>query len=93
LGIDYRNIDETIEASVKTLIRWGKLPAMDSQITLPAVAVIATELLAFKPNGQIGGGELIQWLITRHGWKYCPTRAVRAAELLQVQRIACNLKV
>jgi hypothetical protein len=83
LGMEFRSTDETIQASVRTLIKFGKLPAMESQLSPVAVAAIARELHEWAPSGVVGGGELISWLIARSSYQLCPTRAVRDAELLQ----------
>jgi hypothetical protein len=68
---------------VRTLIKYGKLPAMESQLSPVALAEIARELHEWAPAGVIGAGELISWLIVRSSYQLCPTRAVRDAELLQ----------
>jgi hypothetical protein len=81
--MEFRSTDETIQASVRTLIKFGKLPAMESQLSPVAAAAIARELHEWAPSGVIGGGELISWLIVRSSYQQCPTRAVRDAELLQ----------
>ncbi len=83
LGMEFRSTDETLQASVRTLVKFGKLPAMESQLSPVAVAQIARELHDAVPGGVIGGGDLLSWLIERSQHQLCPTRAVRDAELLQ----------
>ncbi len=83
LEMEFRTVDETILSSVKTLIKWGRLPAMTSLLSPLALAQVARELNAALPAGVAGAGEVISWLIERSQYQSCPTRAVRDAEALQ----------
>ncbi len=83
LNFEFRSVDETLLSSFKTLIRYGKLPALDSQLSPLAIAQIAEELNEACVSGVVGGGELLKWLIERSQYQLCPTRAVRDAEMLQ----------
>jgi dihydroflavonol-4-reductase len=84
LGLEFRSVDDTILDTVKSLIRYGKIPEMrKSRLTTSDVTQISNELILYKPEGIIKGDDLLSWLIKRQKYSRAPTRAVRDAERLQ----------